>query len=216
MICPRCKSKNIAKNLYGNLGFDKRIKASKNVCKHHACQNCESIAKPKYYCYDCKCGFRTAPVLVSNHCVEAFSKIVTGIHYMVTVDIIPQTRVSFEKNNGQYLLYRSFDVQDREYYQERQDTELLLNITAKEWRNLLYELFTKLSIQDWKTQYDSFELRTKTFDRFGSRVQWLLEINLSDGRTLKYDGDEPSTPLFAKLDRLIETYASRFPILFDS
>ncbi len=112
---------------------------------------------------------------------------------MVTVDIIPQTRVSFEKNNGQYLLYRSFDVQDREYYQERQDTELLLNITAKEWRNLLYELFSKLSIQDWKTQYDSFELRTKTFDRFGSRVQWLLEINLSDGRTLKYDGDEPST-----------------------
>ena len=56
--------------------------------------------------------------------MEAFSKIVTGIHYMVTVDIIPQTRVSFEKNNGQYLLYRSFDVQDREYYQERQDTEL--------------------------------------------------------------------------------------------
>ena len=98
MICPRCKSKNIAKNLYGNLGFDKRSKASKNVCKHHACQNCESIAKPKYYCYDCKCGFRTAPVLVTNHCVEAFSKIVTGIHYMVTVDIIPQTRVSFEKN----------------------------------------------------------------------------------------------------------------------
>ena len=71
MICPRCKSKNIAKNLYGNLGFD---------------------------------------------------------------------------------------VQDREYYQKRQDTELLLNITAKEWRNLLYELFTKLSVQNWKTQYDSYDV----------------------------------------------------------
>ena len=122
-----------------------------------------------------------------------------------------------KKINVQYLLYRDFDVQDREYYQERQDTELLLNITAKEWRNLLYELFTKLSIQDWKTQYEFSDNRIRPFDFLGPRVvKWKLEINLSDGRTLKYDGDEPSTPLFAKLDRLIETYASRFPILFDS
>lgn len=188
--CPRCGNKNTAPIMYGMPAYDEELEQA--IADHKIVLGgcCISDSDPKYYCFQCRKKFGTPSILKSKHGKEKYEDIITSIRFSDGGFFDGYPEILIKKENYSIMIDArpGFSL----------DGILHREMTEKEWKRIIAQLYEKLYIHEWKKRYDN------PFVLDGE--QWELEIHLSKGRKRLYYGSNAYPALWEELKSVFRPF----------
>ncbi len=189
--CPKCGSRRVAPILYGMPAFDEELEQQLNDEKLYLGGCCVSECDPQYHCFECGKDVGSPPILLSKRGEEDYRSIVTSIRFNDGGYLIGHEEVVIKKTASGIIADISPNFQ-REYVGGQR------TLSEKEWNKLLDRLFCKLYVQEWKKQYNDWNVL--------DGEQWELELRLTDRRVRNYSGSNAFPAYWNELKRTFRPY----------
>ena len=208
--CPHCGSSNNAKIIYGypelSDGLSEKINKGEWVLAGTSTRSVdvnetEVSIDPTRFCNDCKKTFGTAPVFYKTDKNKRPSKgeyyrdIITDIKFSIggfpnhlTTAFIAKT------DKGALVIVRANNENEKNRYFNQ---SLPVMVCLKEWDRFIDILYEEIYLHEWNTDY---------YANVCDGVQWSLEVNMTNRRTVRYHGSNAFPPCwdeFMKLLRLL-------------
>lgn len=187
--CPRCGSTNTAKYLYGMPAFseelEKKLDAGTVVlggCMVHERQ-------PRFRCNACKRSFGAAAFTKDG---TELVPLISAISFSVGGFFGGYQQIDFRKTEtgAEYVVSERMTGDDHEAAPKA--------LSAKEWQNLVDQLYNHLFLDDWKRKYVDEGILDGT--------QWELTVQLDEKRKREYYGSNMYPAYWKQLKALFQPY----------
>jgi len=213
VMCPRCGSKDTAEILYGMPAYSEikdEIEAGKIVLG-----GCEIFTvptergdvqyQPERVCNKCGKKFGAPPLVFSKDrsFAEDYRDIVTGIGFSIGCGLSGYTTIRIRKNEKGARVRVDNDLSpSRSPYgdpKELNEEPQFQQITTKEWKSILDELYCGMHLHEWKRHYETPGVCDGTY--------WTPRITLTGKRVRVYTGSNAYPPYWDQLLKIFYRFS---------